>query len=191
MGKERDFERFVEILKEATSRIEKEYFLLPVAGQKDAIYRERVYCYEFYHRLRDVFKEYGFQYSVAGEVDKKVHPILHKKIGALKPDIIVHIPGTMEKNLVVVEVKSIKADSSDIKKDLKSLIKFLKKAEYFRAVHLVWGGTEEEIKKYIRRSFEHEQLRFSNSLYLFWQEAHQEKAKICKWVELIRDVSED
>jgi len=88
MGKERDFEKFVGILKEATSRIEHEYFLLPVAGHEDVIYRERVYCYELYHRMREVFEECEFPYSLAGEVDKNGHPIIYKKIGGLKPDII-------------------------------------------------------------------------------------------------------
>lgn len=191
MGKESDFKRFIEMLKEATSRIEPEYFLLPVAGKEDAVYRERVYCYELYHRLREVFKEAGFQYSLVGEVDKSGHTIIYPKIGAKKPDLIVHIPRKMDKNLVVIEIKPIKAQTEDIKKDLKTLAYFLTEANYFRAIHLVYGGTKDDLERHIKRSFEKKRLRFSNYLYVIWHEAPQSKAKICNWAGLVGDNSDD
>lgn len=191
MGKERDFEQFIDILKEATSRVEPEYFLLPVASQEDAIYRERVYCYELYHKLREVFEEHTFLYSLAGEVDKNGHTIIYPKIRAKKPDLIVHWPGRMGKNLVVIEVKSIKARTDKIKEDLDTLTDFITKANYFRAIHLVYGNTEEKIKRYIHRSFGKEHLEFSNSLCLFWHKAPQDTAEIYDWARiLIKDLRE-
>jgi len=191
MKKERDFRQFAKILRKATSRIEREYFLMPVAGCEDAIYRERVYCYELYHRLREVFEEYRFPYSLAGEVDKNGHPIIYTKIGAIKPDLLVHAPGTMDNNLVVIEVKPIKSKTKDIKKDLKTLAGFLIEANYFKAIHLVYGGSESEIKKYIQRSFEREQIRFEGSLFLFWHKAPGEMAKIFNWMEVVMSISKE
>jgi len=191
MEKERAFQQFTKILREATSRIEHEYFLLPVAGSKDAIYRERVYCYELYHILREAFEESRFPYSLAGEVDKNGHSIIYPKVGAKKPDLIIHVPGRMDKNLVVIEVKPIKSDTEETKKDLKTLIGFLAEANYFRAIHLVYGGCENEIKKYIERSFKREQIEFKDSLFLFWHNAPGRMAKILNWTELVRNISDE
>ena len=41
-----------QLLKDATSGIEGNYFQLPIDGSEDPIYRERVYCYELYHQLK-------------------------------------------------------------------------------------------------------------------------------------------
>ena len=191
MEKERDFLQFIEILREATSRIERDYFLLPVAGSEDAIYRERVYCYELYHRLREVFEENRFPYSLAGEVDKSGHIIIYPKIRAKKPDLIVHIPGIMDKNLVVIEVKAINASLQDLKKDLKTLTGFLTEANYPMAMQLIYGGPEEILKRRIKYAFKKEMLRFSNSLFLFWHEAPQKKVKEYNWARLVRDTSND
>ncbi len=75
------YSQFIELLKAASSKIEREYFLMPIAGSDNAIYRERVYCYELYHRLRELFDRKGFPFSLAGEVDKNGHIIIHPKIG--------------------------------------------------------------------------------------------------------------
>ena len=191
MEKERDFLQFIEILREATSRIEQEYFLLPVAGSDDAIYKERIYCYELYHRLREGFEKNRFPYSLAGEVDKNGHLIIYPKIGAKKPDLIVHVPGIMNKNLVAIEVKPINARLQDLKKDLKTLIGFLTAANYPMAMQLIYGGPEEIFKGRIKYAFKKEMLRFSNSLYLFWHEAPQKKVKEYNWARLVRDTSND
>ena len=42
----------------AVSRIAHGYFQLPVADA-DALYRERVYCYELYHQLRCLWETSG------------------------------------------------------------------------------------------------------------------------------------
>ena len=185
MGKEGDCKRFVEILKGATSRIGREYFLLPVAGSDDSIYRERVYCYELYHRLREFFEASGFQYSLAGEVDKNGHTIIYPKLGAKKPDLIVHKPKTMEDNLIVVEVKPIRTDIREAKKDIETLIGFLDHAQYYRASHLVYGGNEKDINEYVRGVFETDQLKYSNLLYLFWHKSPGQQVQRIEWGETI------
>jgi hypothetical protein len=61
----------------ASSQLGRHYFQLPVAGSdaEEAEYRERVYCYELYHRWRCHWAE-GFPYSLCGEVDKQGHPLI-------------------------------------------------------------------------------------------------------------------
>jgi len=74
------------ILSAATAAIGHEYFHLAIAGG-DPVYRERVYCYELYHRMRCLWPvETGFRLN--GEVDKSAHPILGAMglAGLAKPD---------------------------------------------------------------------------------------------------------
>ena len=104
MSIESYFEYFIECLIEATGKIESHYFQLPVAGDERPIFRERVYCYELYHQLRCTLVD-DFPYVLDGEVDKAGHPILRTELGAKKPDFIVHMPGQMDQNLVVIEVR--------------------------------------------------------------------------------------
>lgn len=80
-----------EWLLSASSQIGREYFQLPVAGAEEPEYRERVYCYELYHRWRCHWFD-SFPFSLSGEVDKTGHPLIR---GAPKPDFLVHIPGQM------------------------------------------------------------------------------------------------
>ena len=71
---QKDFETFLNLLIQATERVEGHYFQLLVAGSEAPIYRERVYCYELYHRMRECMSE-NFPYVLDGEVDKVAHPI--------------------------------------------------------------------------------------------------------------------
>lgn len=145
---EKDFTTFLDILLRATERIEAHYFQLPIAGSEEPIYRERVYCYELYHRIRECMPD-DYGYVLDGEVDKAGHPILRQETGALKPDFIVHVPGTMDRNLAVVEVKPINADNKSIRKDAQTLRLFLERAQYFKAVSLVYGdGMHKEFAKF-------------------------------------------
>lgn len=126
----------------ASAELAPEYFQLPVAGAEDAVFRERVYCYELYHRWRCHWQE-GFRFSLNGEVDKWKHPLIP---GAWKPDFLVHVPGEMA-NLLVVEVKPATADVNRMAEDLRKLTSFRldlhdevgRPASYHAAYFLVYG----------------------------------------------------
>jgi hypothetical protein len=108
-------------LLKASAKIDSIYFQLPVAGQNELEYRERVYCYELYHQWRTKW-EVGFPFTLGGEVDKQGHPLIRENP---KPDFLVHIPGIMI-NLLAVEVKSKNTDTSQIIADLEKLTYFRK-----------------------------------------------------------------
>lgn len=130
---------FDQILNIATANVPSQYFQLPVDGQEDLIYRERVYCYELYHQLRTVWPE-NTQYSLGGEVDKSGHRLIRGNgLDNCKPDFLVHVPGDMGGNFAIIEVKTIKAIRSEIKKDVATLISFLDYAGYERAILLFYG----------------------------------------------------
>jgi hypothetical protein len=87
----------------AIQNIDAHYFQLTVARNDELIYRERVYCYELYHQLRLLLGD-DFPYKLDGELDKRGHAIISD---GKKPDFVIHVPGEMGQNLVVIEVKTV------------------------------------------------------------------------------------
>jgi len=131
--------QFVDLLQESTEKVGGQYFHLPVSGLKAHSYRERVYCYEVYHQLQLLIRdEQRFaKYQLAGEVDKPGHPIIRRHV----PDFLFHVPGQMDANLEVVEVKPVTTRLNGIGKDLRSLEYFLSGDVGYKAgVLLVYGG---------------------------------------------------
>jgi hypothetical protein len=136
-----DFQRFFEALMRAASQMcDAHYFQLPVAGSDTPEYRERVYCYELYHQLRNALGD-DFPYKLCGEVDKSAHPIIqHAILRDRKPDFIVHEPGKEPmSNLVVVEVKPRNARLHDVQRDIAKLEAFITHAQYYRSIMLMYG----------------------------------------------------
>jgi hypothetical protein len=133
-------EQLDEILREATAAIRDNYFLLPI-HYGGPVYRERVYCYELYHQMRQLWPEPGDSpYRLNGEVDKNNHPYFAGREGRKpkpKPDLLVHQPGGGTYNHAVIEVKSV--DGRAIAKDLKTLALFTAELGYERAIFLIYG----------------------------------------------------
>lgn len=147
-----DFKYLIGNLIKAAENMDAHYFQLPVAGGDEPVYRERVYCYELYHQLRCLLGD-SFPYRLNGEVDKMKHPIIRE---AKKPDFIIHQPGDMEHNLVVIEVKpiTVKDRINKLREALGTLKYFLNKANYYRAVMLIYGNIKGVLPKNIKREIE-------------------------------------
>ena len=128
---------FSEILEKATKRVSPPFFLLPISGGL-SVQRERVYCYELYHQLRIIWT--SSDYFLNGELDKGGHPKLKTTLGALKPDFLVHQPGSMDHNYAVMEVKPATPSIKAIRKDLKSISQLMRYANYERGLYLIYGS---------------------------------------------------
>ena len=140
-----DLKWFRKAIADAATLVDTDFFQLPVAGQENPIYRERLYCYELYHQLRSKWPV-NSRYSLGGEVDKNGHPLIRG--GALdraKPDLIVHGPGDMESNLAVVEVKGGVPVSNAIAVDFSKLVEFRLRAGYAAAIYLVYGVNDDHV----------------------------------------------
>jgi len=173
-----DFNQFIECLKKASRRIDRHYFQLDIAGSKGSTYRERVYCYELYHQLRCVLGD-NFPYKLDGEVDKAGHPVIWQRLGARKPDFIVHVPGEMNRNLVIIEVKpvTVKNRMNELTKDLETLKGFLNKAKYYRAIMLIYGDGESDLRNEILNEVQ----KFSEErILLVWHQEPGEELIIVK-----------
>jgi hypothetical protein len=130
------------LIRDATERIDIPYFQVPIAGKENPIYRERVYCYELYHQLRLLWPR-DSKYALSGEVDKLGHPLIRGNgLDNRKPDILIHIPGNMDNNLLVLEVKPLNRNAEGIKKDLQTLTAFRRHGGYECAFFLVYGSDE-------------------------------------------------
>jgi hypothetical protein len=142
MLKDRDIEKFIDFLREATSKIDKNYFNLPTAGNSKGAWRERVYCYELYHQLRLLWPR-DFPYTLNGEVDKAGHyHLTNTEAASKKPDLLVHVPGSMDQNLAVVEVKATAQLPDDVEKDFHTLKVFKDQAKYGAGILLLFGDRE-------------------------------------------------
>lgn len=175
------FEEFQIKFGEATKSIDKYYFNITAVKRKNPYYRERVYCYELYHKLRDALNDFPF--TLQGEMDKNKHFILRP----FKPDFILHEPKTMDNNFLVIEVKHIKNTAkSRLHKDLKSLLHFLDKG-YFKAIHLIYGSikeSEKDISKVINayKKYSKDDLKkYKDKLLLYWHKSCGEEATNYDW----------
>lgn len=180
----REFSNFVECLKKATGNIEQKFFYFPIDGLKSPIFRERVYCYELYHQLRLIWNK-DSQFSINGEVDKAGHPLMISPyLSNAKPDFLVHIPGNMEGNFVVIEVKPISAKKNGIKKDLKTLSAFLDYGNYKYAIFLIYGNSRVLLEKFFRKANEikKEENIPLQRIFLLWHENPGMPAKKVEWM---------
>ena len=179
MPRDAQFQEFLEALIKATGKVKAAYMELPVAGREERVYRERVYCYELYHQIRQDSEE-DDPYVLWGEPDKSGHALIG--LGQVKPDFIFHKPRIMSNvaNVAVVEVKPIKARNEDIGKDVKTLLKFLKKG-YSGGVHLVYGGYQGNAIERFREIHEQKSRRLTKgTLVLLWHKREGEPAEVVR-----------
>lgn len=181
-----DIQMFRSLLIQATSNIGTLYFQLPIATRERPIYRERVYCYELYHQLRVLWPSFSW-YTLGGEVDKTGHPLFRDgPLCNVKPDILVHQPGDMSGNLVVLEVKPIRATTKGIEKDLITITEFVHLAEYKWGMYLVYGGSQKQIEDYRRRiqqiAIGENQARIDlEQIELYWHRMPNTEATKVNW----------
>lgn len=118
----------------ATSNIDKHYFALPVAGVKKPLLRERVYCYELYHQLRQVLSD-ETQLVLTAETDKRGNPTFTD--GHPIPDFIFHRPGDHQENSAVVEVEC-RVSRRHLRKEFRTF-KCLQAKRYRQFILLLFG----------------------------------------------------
>lgn len=132
-----DYAKFRALLNTAARRVPPFHFSTPVAGQDDEIVRERNFCYELYHQLRVVFDRQHFALTLGAEIDKSGHPLIRTDV---VPDLIVHDPGNMDRNLCVLEVKPITGATAGFRKDLSTLRSFVAEYSYYAGLLFVFGS---------------------------------------------------
>ncbi len=158
--KSQHFQTFLEALFIATERIQPKYFILPVAYEEEFVYRERAYCYELYHQIRNILPE-DYPYLLSGEVNKAGHPLIAGHCGSIIPDFLVHNAGKMgtDDNLAIVEVKTIQG--ANFHREHEGLLKDFDTINcmtnipmgYYRGIILIFGSNNHERKEEICKIF--------------------------------------
>lgn len=169
MSGHNDFSCFLLHLMVACAKVDAYCFQLPVAGVDNPVYRERVYCYELYHQLRSVLGD-SYCYKLHGEIDKNGHPIIRKECGRTIPDLIVHEPRDMRRNLAVVEVKPVTVVKNlrGLRKDIGKLVCFLENANYQYGIQLVYGSIGDVLPQQITTVFQNRVKGYENRIFLLW-----------------------
>lgn len=130
----------IKLIKDALENVGEEYYKITTTYKTLGIIRERVFCYELYHQMRliqDKKKLYNIQ--IHGEIDKSGH--VNFKGSYRNPDFVFHVPGSMEGNAIVVEVKG-RLDNDGICKDFETLSKFTDKKHYYQlGVFIIYNYT--------------------------------------------------
>jgi hypothetical protein len=113
-------------------------------------------------------------FSIALCSDKKSH-ICYPN--GEKPDFVVHIPGKMDQNLVVIEVKSVtvKDHIKELRKDFDKLKMFIFEPKYYRAIMLIYGNVNCNLPQNIKQEIENIQ---DKKIITLWHDSPNKKPKI-------------
>lgn len=110
-------------------------------------YHERVFCYELYHRVRTLMDSHPVQFTdvvlqgelTKAEIGRAVQEYLRIKAldKEFMPDFLLHSPGNIEHQDVVIEVKcNPDLVFSDVKDDLEKINQFIDRYKYQLGVFL-------------------------------------------------------
>ncbi len=152
--------KYLELIVEAIDQVEEEYFNLTTTYMPNGIVRERVFCYELYHQLRCLQEKNNLtNFSLHGEPDKRGHSDFREQ-DRKNPDFIFHIPGTMEGNAVIVEVKG-RADGhyeEECENDIETIYSFVSKYSYKLGVFILYNHDMQKFKELLATKFKHSNM---------------------------------
>lgn len=146
-------ERIEYLIKYALDNVAQKYYTLETASfkrktHKDEIkimIRERFFCYELYHQMRCDNQDYQLldtNLVLSAEISKNGHDVIeNKKI----PDFIIHEPGNMDNNLIVIEVKG-NMDRKGIAKDFNTLSLFLNDCKYKKGIFILYNHDLKDLR---------------------------------------------
>lgn len=138
------------LIVEAFDEVPQDYYKLKTTYSRAGIVRERVFCYEFYHRIRSLQESKLLtDLNIHGEVDKRGHELFEAGEQRI-PDFIFHKPGSMRENLIVVEVKG-KLEKNGLLSDWNTLSVFCKKYNYVKGMWIIYNYSLNDVKDKIYR----------------------------------------
>ncbi|MDP3059033.1 MAG: hypothetical protein Q8N36_06210 [bacterium] len=167
-------EKFLALIQNALDAVDQEYYAITPTYAPLGIVRERVFCYEYYHQMRLIQKEDKLtEFSIHGEVDKRGYRLFDPD-ARRNPDFIFHIPGSMNNNMVVIEVKG-KIGSRykrSVFKDIQTLSRFTNTQHmYHLGLLIIYNYSLQEFKQrffleYIKQRVENECLEIDRIIVL-------------------------
>ena len=134
----------VGLVTEAAKNVTAGYYKVETANGEQK-YRERVFCYELYHQMRERQKNYFYGLIINGELDKTGN-INYKRE---KPDFVIHVQGTDDRNEAIIEVKNT-LQEEDVYKDIGKIDRFIRNHKYKMGIFLTYNQPLSEVEKVIK-----------------------------------------
>ncbi|MCL2764071.1 MAG: hypothetical protein FWD40_02170 [Treponema sp.] len=123
------------------------FFKVPTTDDKQILLNsERVFCYELYHRIRQLQDNYCKELTLNGVLDNKRRINYKNEI----PDFLFHIHGTTSCNGAIIEVKN----TLQIITDLNIIDKFINEYNYKLGILLIYNYTFSKVQKEFKNSKE-------------------------------------
>ena len=152
---------YLKLIYDAMGKVGQQYCRIASADNDEEIFRERVYCYELYHQMRTLQKAnettpvYGKSVQsplivINGEIDKSGHRVISQNFN---PDFVIHLQGSMDKNICVVEVKN-NFSKSGIAKDFGTITCMMNCYRYGYGLFVFVGDEVGKVKETIRNIFD-------------------------------------
>lgn len=123
---------FLEQIQKAVKKVPNKFWKVKRASSVKSVYRERVFCYELYHILRQMQDNKEFKYKfrdINAEIDKSGDTAFKTHYN---PDFIFHTQGKDKQNFCAVELKvSLYGNSvQGVKKDFSTLADLIANHNY-------------------------------------------------------------
>lgn len=184
--------KYYGIILEALENVDESYYKIRVIDKPKGIVRERVFCYEFYHQLRCLAKrDSNTDIKINGEIDKSGHELFDEN-DQKNPDFVFHLPGTMDYNLIIVEVKG-KIKKKGCIKDFETLKVFLEKYRYQIGIFILYNYNLikfiEKFKESLKEIFfENDELKeISKRIFVICKKRQKDSTEEKRLFDIIRE----
>ena len=183
-----EMQSYFTLIVDALNLVGKAYFNLATTYEPNGIVRERVFCYELYHKMRCLQEIRGItRLSLNGEIDKRGH-IEFSIEDRRNPDFVFHIPGHGDDNTFVIEVKG-KINATDCMKDFETISTFIKRYRYKLGVFILYNHSLNEFKNALFQSFNDSfpapEQRITSRIFIICKEGYETDAEVIRLDDLL------
>lgn len=200
--KDTSLEACKKMILDALAGIDRNYYSLQTASNiKPIIRRERIFCYELYHRMRCIqeAKPEEYKFKINAEPDKRGH----SEFNGENPDFIFHQQETMNNNLLVLEAKThSEKNKNDIEKDFLKLKCFIQCYMYKWGAFLYFGGNQVEFSKKMKVCLlrlrldeeitkNKETFKVADRIYLLCRKDSEDKSEMILLSDMLREWSHE
>ena len=173
---------YVSLVVDALQNVQNEYFEIKQTEKKSTKKRERVFCYELYHQMREIqaLKNH-LDLTINGEINKAGHLVIKENFD---PDFVIHRQGSMGDNHAVIEVKTSK-NKRGIIKDFETIKCMVHCYNYKIGIFLITGT---DIKWFVQEILpklkDPNLISHETQIYVVCKNDHETKPEIATLHEL-------
>ncbi len=178
--------QFENLIIQAFDAVPQEYYKVLTAPEGKTVKRERVFCYEFYHRVRSLQTAHGWtDFRIHGELSKRGSEAIDEDSS---PDFVFHQPGSMRDNLIVVEVKAGLPNAQDLENDWRKLVVFCTEYCYGRGLWIVINYSYAQILDKVRSFAPKFQKKDVANLKLICKKKARSRLHVVRFVDMLTEI---